>query len=129
MPNTKAVRHVGFIQEETSKVLSKYKYIKYVIPDVYLLPQGHNINKLDKVPLRDATYKLGRGPLADAIYQILPLWILRFQKKICVYVYPIQAYVEHVNPRLGRILSNIHKLNRHCRGTLGNARCPNIRAI
>ena len=41
---------------------------------------------------------------------------LEVSDKICVYAFPIYAYVEHITHRLGRFLSHIHKLNKHCRG-------------
>ena len=45
---------------ESVNVLTIESYVKYVIPRGWdhFLPQGHNL------------YKLGRGPLVDATYQI-----------------------------------------------------------
>ena len=57
-----------------------------------LLPKGHNLNRL------------GRSPLDDATYQILRLKALWFQTRRFFHVFPIYAYVKHVNPRLVSLL-------------------------
>ena len=53
-------------------------------------PQGHNLNKL------------GRGLLGDATYQISRLFAMWISQEDCFHVvFPIKAYVKDVTPGRG----------------------------
>ena len=56
---------------------------------VHFRPRGHNLNKL------------GRGPLGDATYQIPMLYTLWFQTRRFFSCFYILAYVKHVTPGVG----------------------------
>ena len=69
-------------------MLSIQAYIKHVTSGAGpFWPQGHDLNKL------------GRGLLDDATYQISRLNVLWFQRRRVLHVFPISAYVKHVTPR------------------------------
>ena len=78
MPNMKAL---GLIVSE-KKIFKVFSYInlcKTCDPPGrgHFWPWGHDLNKL------------GRGPLGDATYQILKLLALRFQRRRFYNVFPI----------------------------------------
>ena len=54
-------RPCGFRQEDFFHVFPISAYIKHVYPGrVNIWPQGHNLNKIGRGPLVDATYQISR---------------------------------------------------------------------
>ena len=67
-------------------------------------PKGHNLNKL------------GRGSLGDATYQITRLYALWFQTRRFFHVFPYISLCITCDPEAG------HNLNKLGRGPLGDAK-------
>ena len=72
-------------------------------------PQGHNLNKL------------GRGPLGNATYQISRIEALRFQTRRFFHVFPKIGLCKKCDPGAGHIWPPGYNLNKLGRSLLGDA--------
>ena len=79
-------------------------------------PQGHNLNKL------------GRGPLGDATYHISSLTLMVSEKKIFQCFPYLLSLCKQLDTRAGHFWPQGHHLDKLGRGSLGDATL-NIKAL